>query len=286
MPTAVVCDDDAILRSAVSELCEAAGLRVVAETDSGSDAVMLVDRFDVDVLILDLSLAEGSGERVLEHLREEELQPTVVVFTAYVADPHHLIALGVHEVIEKPDLERLEAVLTRLGTSLADEGHLHGSERRVATRDAEPVRSGWRSPSGVAPTQELSQSLLTVQPGDAVLVTRLLGLDSLETDVGPLLVRDCHLAVARLLHAELRVQDLLHEARDLEGFVAILRGGDARAAESVWNRLLAAFRRDGLPGELHAANARVDERGGQAAVLRCEDALGAAVIGGPTLVSL
>ena len=94
MVTVVVCDDDPFLRQSVTELCEAAGLTVVAETDRGADAVELVKRFDVDVLVLDLAMADGSGERTLEALRDLEAQPVVIVLTAYAEDPDRLVRLG------------------------------------------------------------------------------------------------------------------------------------------------------------------------------------------------
>ena len=70
MATVVVCDDDAAVRGAVSAICDDIGLEVVAETDSGADAAELVHRFSVDLLILDLSLSDGSGERTLRSLAE------------------------------------------------------------------------------------------------------------------------------------------------------------------------------------------------------------------------
>ena len=94
MPTAVVCDDDKSVRAAVSVVCAAAGLEVVAETDSETDAIELVRRFGVEVLILDLSLSDGSGEGVLRALNDGDAPTTVVVFTAYGDDPARLLRLG------------------------------------------------------------------------------------------------------------------------------------------------------------------------------------------------
>src|SRR5207342_2776025 len=114
MPTVVVCDDDVILRNTISGLCEDAGLTVVAETDSGRDAAELVQRFGVDILIVDLSLVDGSGEFAITALANDEGGAIVIVFTAYASEPHRLVNMGASEVIEKPDLERLSTVLERL----------------------------------------------------------------------------------------------------------------------------------------------------------------------------
>jgi len=285
VPTAVVCDDDPALRGVISELCNDAGIEVVAETNSGGDAVTLIRRFGIDVLVLDVSLVDGSGERALEILQDEGLHPAVVIFTDYAADTLRT-SLGVREVVHKPDVVALAEALLRLGASLEAGQSDQREERRLASRPIEEAPAMWRSPSGVSPTQDLSHSYLTLEPGDAALVVRVLGLEALEADVGPFLVQDCRLSVARLLRHELRVQDLLHQAPGVEGFVALLRGGDARAATAVWSRLTATWRRERLAGELHGADARVDSLGGADAVARAVGALQALNLGGPSFVSV
>ena len=121
----------------------------------------------------------------------------------------------------------------------------------------------WRSPAGVSPHHDLTHSLLELEVGDAVWPSPIVGLEALEADVGPLLIADCRLAVAGTLRDELRIQDLLHEAPEIDGFVALLRGGDARAAGAVWSRLTAALRTSSLPGEVKGAASRVDAIGAE-----------------------
>jgi hypothetical protein len=128
--------------------------------------------------------------------------------------------------------------------------------------------------------------LQDVEPGDAVLAVTVVGLEALEADVGPLLTADCRLAVAGNLREELRVQDLLHEASEIDGFVAILRGGDARAAGAVWSRLTAALRPSALPGEVKGAASRVDAMGPADAVARVLGALSGAAVGSPAFVTV
>ena len=286
MPTAVVCDDDPVLRAAISDLCSASGLEVVAETDSGGDAVTMVRRFGVDVLVLDLSLIDGSGGRALALLREEDLHPAIMVFTSYIADALGMISLGARDVVQKPDLDALGAALRKLSASLDGGTENRTDERRHASRPIEEASPMWRSPSGVSPPHDLVHSYLALEPGDAVLAVRVLGLDAVEADVGPILANDCRLAVARLLRIELRIQDLLHLAPDVDGFVALLRGGDARAAAAVWSRLTAVVRRDQLIGELHGVGSRVDSHGGADAVARSVGALHGIEVGGPSFLSV
>lgn len=282
MATAVVCDDDPRVRAAISAVCLDAGLEVVAETDSGADATEMVRRFDVDVLVLDLSLSDGSGEQVLNALQANGSATTVIVFTAYGSDPAHLRRLGARQVVEKPDFELLATVLAGLRAP-SDKAP---DDRRAASRAVDPASAMWRSPSGVSSHDDLAQSVHTSEVGDAILAVTVVGLDALEAEVGPLLVADCRLAVAGVLRDQLRVQDLLHEAPEVDGFVALLRGGDTRAAGAVWSRVTAAIGRDPLPGEVKGAAARVDTIGATDAVARAVGALGAAAVGGPPYVSV
>ena len=83
LATVVVCDDDKVVRAAVSSACADAGLEVVAETDSGSDAAEMVRRFGVDVLVIDVALSDGSGEHTLVDARRGDgCTAAVIVFTA------------------------------------------------------------------------------------------------------------------------------------------------------------------------------------------------------------
>ncbi len=287
MATVVVCDDDKVVRAAVSTVCVEAGLEVVAETDSGADCAEMVRRFDVDVLVLDLSLSDGSGEQTLETLKLEGSDVEVIVFTAYASDPGRLIRLGAREVVHKPDFELLGDVLKSLGTSVDQAAAgVQIDDRRVASRDVEAPPKMWRSPAGVSSRHDLTHSLLDIEVGDAALAITVVGLDALEADVGPLLAADCRLAVAGMLRDELRVQDLLHEAPEIDGFIALLRGGDARAAGAVWSRLIAAVREAGHPGEVKGAASRVDTIGARDAIARAIGALQAADVSAPSFVSV
>lgn len=284
MSTAVVCDDDPALRASISAICDEVGLEVVAETDVAGDAAMLVGRFGVSVLVIDTSLSAGSGESALEMIRNEGLHPQIIVFSMYDDDVPRLRALGAQEVIKKPDLAALRGALARVSAAVVTVAP--GDDRRLASRLTEEAPPLWRSPSGVSPAQDLTRSILALEPGDSILALRILGLEALEADVGPLLTADCRLAIAALLRRELRVQDLLHVANEGAALVAMLRGGDARSADAVWARLVTGIRNEGLPGQPHGAGARVDAQGGGDAVARAVGAVLGAAVGGPPFLSV
>jgi len=285
MATVVVCDDDAVVRAAITAVCEELRLEVVAETDSGLDAAEMVRRFGVDLLVLDLSLPDGSGERTLNAIREGGTGAAVIVFSAYANDPSKLVHLGAREVIEKPDFDLLTAALKDVGASLAGAAR-DREDRRAPGREVSRDTATWRSPSGVSSHHDLNHSLQTMVAGDAVVAFTVVGLDNLAADAGPLLVADCRLAAARTLREQLRIQDLLHEAPEIDGFVALLRGGDARASSAVWSRVAPRVRSASIPGELKGAASRVDALGSKDAVARVIGALRGTTAGSPAFLSV
>jgi len=120
----VVCDDDPVVRSVVSGLVAAEGGEVIAEADTAVEAMLLVDRFRPDVVVLDLNLRAGSGTQVLDAIISRPDRPRVVVFTAYdQIAPHPGDRI---DVAYKPDFEGL----TRCLRSLDD----RPVERRRPTR--------------------------------------------------------------------------------------------------------------------------------------------------------
>lgn len=274
MASVVVCDDDSILRGVVSGLCEEAGLSVVAETDRAHDALELVHRFGVDLLVLDLVLADGSSEHLLAELAEQGPTPQVIVFTAYATEAARLVRAGAVAVVEKPDFAALREVLARVASgSDIDLRDVNADERRQVVRPVAEVPDLWHSPSGIASAYDLRRSLLHVTEGDSVLVVALRDLEALAATAGPTLAADCHLALARMLREAMRVQDIVHEAPDPGGFVALLRGGDGRAAAATWARLVELFECSDVPGRLSGAHSRVDPVGGADAVARALGAL-------------
>lgn len=277
MPNAVICDDDAVLRSVVAELAEGAGLTVVAETDHGGDVLALVRRFGIDVVVLDLSLGHMSGNEVMAALREEGLSPLIVVFSAYAEDNPSLRSLGAGWIVDKPDLERLAEALREAAEAAAASGpapSYHdgrvsgagptgaGQERRFASRVTEEPLPVWRSASGIEPSAEIPARLGTCAPGDSVLAVLVEDPTSVRERAGDLLAADCVLEVARVLRATVRIQDIVLEDPACHGFLVLLRGGDSHAADAAWARTLRAMRDRPTAARVRAGVALVDSDDG------------------------
>lgn len=274
MVSVVICDDDRITRGAISVVCEDLGLEVVAETDQWTASLELAKRFQVDLLVLDVTLLDGSGEHVLEGLQDVTAAPRVVVFSAFASDVSRLKRLGATEVVEKPNFTRLGEILAELMASTPVERPApERVSRRVSSRSSSPLPALWRSPSGIAPHHDLAASLEQVVERDSVLAVALTGVDDWGESIGPRLVVDCHLAVGRLLATTVRVQDIVHDAPPGGGFIALLRGGDDSAGPAVERRLRALMDSSPIPGGLVVAHTVVDGRGAQDAVARLSGGL-------------
>lgn len=243
----VVCDDDAVLRSVVTTLAEQAGHEVLAETDSGADAIAMIDRFGAELLVLDLALPGLSGLDVLVELRRRGLDCDVVVFTAFDTDAAAVIAAGARAVVLKPDLAALDAALAVVPAADLPAGR---DRRRPDARDDRLRRPPVAEvgPSGVAPPALVDEWVGTLRSGDAVLA---LAVD--HPDVRPpsawgrLRNADRLLAAARTAHRVLRAQDRvgLHEpdvalAGDDGLLVCLLLGGGRAGPPASFARLASA----------------------------------------------
>jgi chemosensory pili system protein ChpA (sensor histidine kinase/response regulator) len=115
-PVALLVEDDELVSRSVGTLLERNQFRVVSAAD-GKEALELVDRFDFDVVLLDLMLPEINGFQFLRALRHTNHKRVPVVVITSRTDPvNHFWArrLGAVEYVEKPvEGEYLLEVLDR-----------------------------------------------------------------------------------------------------------------------------------------------------------------------------
>lgn len=92
----VVVDDHAVVREGTCRLLEQdPRLHVVAEAESGRDALRLVQEHHPDVLLLDLALPDLSGIEVARQVACTAPSTRVVVLSAYDDDDYVLAALEI-----------------------------------------------------------------------------------------------------------------------------------------------------------------------------------------------
>jgi two-component system, NarL family, nitrate/nitrite response regulator NarL len=82
IPTVLIVDDNASFRWFARELLDAEGFVVIGEAETGSAAVLAVDRLDPDVVLLDIALPDIDGFEVCARITSAGLARPVVVLTS------------------------------------------------------------------------------------------------------------------------------------------------------------------------------------------------------------
>lgn len=104
MPHVLVAEDNELVCGAMRVLFEETGHRV-STAGHIAEIVDLVESDPVDLLLLDLGLADGDGLEVLSRLRDHGTMPRVVVALTGRDEPETVarcLAAGCREVLLKP----------------------------------------------------------------------------------------------------------------------------------------------------------------------------------------
>ncbi|WP_225101140.1 response regulator transcription factor [Streptomyces sp. CoH27] len=189
----LLADDHAVVRAGLRALLEgAADLDVIAEADSGEEAVRLAIELAPDVVLMDLRFAgNGSidGVAAVRRLTSEAPGLPVVMLTSYSgrADVVRALEAGARGYVLKagPPEELFRAVRSAAegGMGLAPElvGHLFGqvpeSVRDLTQREAEVVRLMADGLSNRSIAQSLYLSEATIKT-HLVRIYRKLGVDN------------------------------------------------------------------------------------------------------------
>lgn len=169
--SAVVCDDDPLLRCVLTRVIGPIGYEVCAEAESPAEALEVIDRVLADVVVLDLALRDGRGEDLLHHLVAQRPDTKVVVFSSHIEDHDALLAAGAAAVVEKPDFPALEVVLG----DLAHGGALRQDLRRPVARPVPALDPpSALSLSGLEPWSSFRHAASRLLSGDAVLALDLI----------------------------------------------------------------------------------------------------------------
>lgn len=131
--TAIVVDDEPIIRLDLSQMLGDLGLTVVADAADGFDAVEACRLHHPDVLLIDINMPVFDGLSAAETIINEELAGAVVILTAF-ADPSFLeraTSIGVTGYLVKPIEQRL--LLPTIEVAVAQSSRLRMAKKEADT---------------------------------------------------------------------------------------------------------------------------------------------------------
>lgn len=108
MTRVIIADDHPFMCAGVKAVLTQEGLDVVATVSDGDAALEAIERYDPDVVILDIRMPGRDGISVLEHLREVGDRRPVILLAAMIEDTQLLAAMRaeVNGIILKQGGER------------------------------------------------------------------------------------------------------------------------------------------------------------------------------------
>ena len=124
MARILIADDDPRAREILRRICEHRG-HEVEEAPDGARALAEYQRFQPELLIVDLAMPLGGGQQLVESIRAENpggICPVIVVsgYSAVLGEGER-DALGAYAIIEKP--VQLQMMLDALDGALAQPTH-------------------------------------------------------------------------------------------------------------------------------------------------------------------
>jgi CheY-like chemotaxis protein len=102
----LVVDDDAIIRTLLSECLQAAGM-VVAEAANGVQCLRMVENADYDVIFMDIVMPEKDGIETTMELRKRGVKSWIIVISSQKKIGETMLldaakALGANDALQKP----------------------------------------------------------------------------------------------------------------------------------------------------------------------------------------
>lgn len=126
---------------------------IVEVTDNGTDGLKIINRFNIDIIILDLMLPGMSGYKFLKIIRQKDIKVPVLILSAKgeEIDKVRGFRLGADDYVTKPFgtmelIARIEAILRRSGEKEDEKtswsfGNIEVDvERRIIQKNEQQIR--------------------------------------------------------------------------------------------------------------------------------------------------
>jgi DNA-binding NarL/FixJ family response regulator len=137
----IIADDHEVVRCGLVSILDDTGIEVVAEAESGDDAVRLAKKYKPDVILLDIRMAPGTdGLIALEKIRADAPGVICIMLTTF-DNPTYVaraVASGAHDYVLK-GCSRQELLDAVTGAAAGKLPMRAGELRRVATTMANRV---------------------------------------------------------------------------------------------------------------------------------------------------
>ena len=115
----LIVDDDPSVREVLQEIVTTYGYEAVV-TGSARDAVSILAKERVSLVLLDLAMPDITGDQFLDFIRKKGFKTPVVVVSAHVDEERekHLREAGISGIVHKPFevakvIDEMESAMTR-----------------------------------------------------------------------------------------------------------------------------------------------------------------------------
>src|SRR4030067_2195893 len=114
-PSILIVDDDEVMRETLSDVLKR-GEHEVYSVGSGGEALSVIKKNIIDLILLDMRLPDGDGLELLKKVKESDTEILVIIMTAYSDVQTAVTAMksGAYHYINKPfELEELQLLIEK-----------------------------------------------------------------------------------------------------------------------------------------------------------------------------
>jgi NarL family two-component system response regulator LiaR len=145
--TVMIVDDHEMVRKGARGYLDAQlGIKVVAEAESGAEAVMLAGEYIPDVVLMDLVMPEMDGVEATRKVKDVSPRTQIIVLTSYHQDEHIFPALQAGAISYLLKDVKAKELVEAIQRAAKGEATLHP---RVAARVIKQFSSGERDRSNL-----------------------------------------------------------------------------------------------------------------------------------------